>query len=94
MFPKRLFHSLLIACTLVAAGYGCADQQPCETMAHRICSECPKVAEHWQAACLCIDLGALREKGFKCMGPTRYDEMVCQQTLRGWDADSCALLAE
>lgn len=68
---------------------GCGDYKPCETLALRVCTECPHVTEDWQAACLSIERGSLKEKGFKIKGPGHFDKARCHTLLENWDDDTC-----
>ncbi len=70
----------------------CGDYRPCKVLAMRICTDCPKVADHWQAACLCLEENTLKEKGYKCLDITGDDEILCNATLENWDENTCDLL--
>ena len=85
---------LFILSTVGTPLVGCGDYRPCEVLAHRICTQCPTVAEHWEAACLCINNDSLRERGYKCSKATDEERRNCHQTLEEWDEDSCALLSQ
>ena len=84
---------LIFAILAMALLFGaCGDYQPCKTLAYRICTECPHVADHWEAACLCLENGTLKENGYKCQDVTSEDEVRCNSELENWNEESCELL--
>ncbi len=89
---KKIPLFLILAASVVILGTGCGDYKPCEVLAKRICTYCPRVADHWQAACLCIENGSLKEKGYKCKEVTEEDQIRCNATLEYWDDDTCEQL--
>lgn len=93
--PPRLKAHLVafvLALLLLFALPACGDYKPCKELALRICNECPHVDESWQAACLCIEFGSLKEKGYRCIDPNEEDRVRCNATLEQWDENTCDLL--
>ena len=88
---QRYFAVLTLACAMLALG-GCGDYKPCKVLATRICEECPRVSKAWQAACLCIQNGSTKEEGYKCLGPSKEDEVRCNATLEYWNEQTCDLM--
>ncbi len=78
---------LFVLTGLVASG--CGDYEPCHTLALRICTECPNVSQHWQAACRCAERDTLKELGYLCRKPTKADKNRCDLTLDNWNENSC-----
>ncbi|RJO75383.1 MAG: hypothetical protein C4523_00210 [Myxococcales bacterium] len=88
--PFRFLKTIFVAAALFSAA--CGDYRPCDVLALRVCDECPRVADYWQAACLCVENKTLKEKGYKCLEPVDEDEVRCHATLENWDENTCAEL--
>ncbi len=85
----RKISTALIMGMILSLFSACGNYNPCDALAERICKECPSVALHWQAACLCMSNGTLKEKGYKCIDPDDIDEDRCHVTLENWNENTC-----
>jgi len=83
---------IILLSALVLFACSCGDYNPCDALVERICKECPKVSEHWQAACICMEDNSYKEKGYKCIDPDAIDEDRCHVTLSEWDENTCEQL--
>jgi len=90
LYTKLFFTALLSLLLMV----GCGDYKPCEVLAFKICTECPSVAPHWQAACMCIENDTIKENGYKCIEAEEEDKIRCHANLSNWNEglDSCEQL--
>ncbi len=79
----------MLALVVALLATACGDYKPCDILAKRICTECPSVADDWQAACLCIENKTYKEKGYKCLESTEDDDIRCNATLEAWDDSTC-----
>lgn len=76
---------VILAFSAITMMIGCGDYKPCEVLAYRVCTECPKVADHWQAACKCIENDTVKENGYKCIEAEDEDKIRCHANLLNWD---------